>query len=421
MRGIVSLAFAGAGLRGTMYARQAVASGRARVVAVAEPRPQARSRFAAEFGIPPENTFATWEDMLGPPRLADAVVIGTQDSLHAGPAIAAAERGYQILLEKPMAVTEPDCVRIAEAAQKAGVMLAVCHVMRYTPYTQTLKKMLDAGRIGEIVSIQHLEPVGWWHQAHSFVRGNWRREDESSPMLLAKACHDVDWLIYLMGQVPSRVSSFGSLHHFRPEQRPAEAASRCLDCAVEATCPYSAKRHYLSCLGDPTSEFWPLSAITDDLTERGVLAALETGPYGRCVYDCDNDVVDHQVVNFEFPDGRTASFTMTAFTPLEHRKTRIFGTAGYLEGDGRQISVHDFVTNRTEVTQTGTDAGASAADGHGGGDEALFDAFVTAVASDDPSLILTDARTTLASHQVTWAAERSRRNGTVVSIPDHLR
>ena len=233
MRGIVSLAFAGAGLRGTMYARQAVASGRARVVAVAEPRPQVRERFAAEFGIPPENTFATWEDMLTLPRLADAVVIGTQDSLHAGPAIAAAERGYQILLEKPMAATERDCVRIADAAQRAGVMLAVCHVMRYTPYTQALKKLLDAGRIGEIVSIQHLEPVGWWHQAHSFVRGNWRREDESSPMLLAKACHDVDWLIYLMGQVPSRVSSFGGLHHFRPEQRPAGAASRCLDCAVE--------------------------------------------------------------------------------------------------------------------------------------------------------------------------------------------
>lgn len=417
MQRTVTLAVAGAGLRSLGYARRAVADGQARIVAVAEPRADARNRFAAEFAVPAEMTFVGWEELLAGPRVAEAIVIGTQDAMHAEPAIAAAALGYHILLEKPMATSENDCVRIADAVQRAGVLLAVCHVLRYTPYTQALMQVVDAGGVGDIVSVQHLEPVGWWHQAHSFVRGNWRREDESSPMLMAKACHDVDWLIYVMGQNPSRVSSFGGLHHFRPERRPVGAADNCLDCAVESTCPYSARRLYLSCLNDPQKQHWLLSAITEDHTEAGVLDALRGSPYGRCVYDCDNDVVDHQVVNFEFPGGSTASFTMTAFTPLEHRKTRIFGSAGCIEGDGEQFTIHDFVTDRINTVATSADLGVSAADGHGGGDDALVDAFVSAVATGNAALILSDARTSLASHQVVWAAERSRHDGTVVSLP----
>lgn len=416
MQTTVTLAVAGAGLRSLGYARRAVAQGRVRIVAVAEPRADARDRFAAEFAIAPDKAFLGWEELLAGPRLADAIVIGTQDAMHAAPAIAAADRGYHILLEKPMATTEIDCARIVGAVERAGVLLAVCHVLRYTPFTQALMQILDAGGIGDIVSVQHLEPVGWWHQAHSFVRGHWRREDESSPMLMTKACHDVDWLIYLLGEIPSRVSSFGSLHHFRPERRPVGAGGNCLDCSVESTCPYSARRLYLSCLNDPHAQHWPLSAITDDHTEAGVLDALRGSPYGRCVYECDNDVVDHQVVNFEFPSGSTASFTMTAFTPLEHRKTRIFGSAGCIEGDGEVITVHDFVTDRISTVQTSKEPGRSTADGHGGGDDALVDAFVSAVATGDAAQILSDARTSLASHRVVWAAERSRHAGIVVDL-----
>lgn len=412
----VTVALVGAGMRGLGYARHAVASGGARIVAIAEPRDAARTAAALEFGVPAEAVFDDWRPLADAGRLADAVVVATQDSMHADPAVAFAELGYHILLEKPMAPSEADSVRIAEAAEKAGVILAVCHVLRYTPYTRTLKALVDSGRIGRIASIEHLEPVGWWHQAHSFVRGNWRSERESSSMLLSKSCHDIDWIVHVMGAVPERVASFGSLLHFTPQDKPAGAADACVDCPVETGCPYSAKRIYLDCLGDPEREWWPLSVVTSARTEAGVVEALRTSRYGRCVYSGGNDVVDHQVVAMEFADGATASFTMTAFTKAEHRKTRVFGTRGVIEGDGVRLRVHDFVTDTEETIDTGTSESATADGGHGGGDFALIDSFVAAVAAADPSLILTNARSSLATHQVVWAAERARRSGTVVSL-----
>ncbi|GAA1980576.1 Gfo/Idh/MocA family oxidoreductase [Catenulispora subtropica] len=408
----VTLAIAGAGGRGRDYARHATASG-ARITAVAEPRAEARAAFAAEFGVPAENAFAGWEDLARAGRLADAVVIATQDAMHADPAVAFAGLGYHILLEKPMAPTEAASRRIAEAAERAGILLTVCHVLRYTAYTRALKDVLDSGRIGDIASIQHLESVGWWHQAHSYVRGNWATEAESSPMLLAKSCHDIDWLMHIMGRRPTRVSSFGSLLHFRPENKPALAAERCLDCAVESTCPYSARRIYLNFLATQPHA-WPVTVLTDDHTETGVITALRDGPYGRCVYNGDNDVVDHQVVDLEFAGGATVSFTMSAFTRLEHRKTRIFGTRGMIDGDGVRIRVTDFLTDTDEVIDTGR--GSASAGDHGGGDSALVAAFLEAVRTGDRSHVFTDAASSLASHRVVWAAEQARKSGTVVEL-----
>ncbi|WP_225849194.1 Gfo/Idh/MocA family protein [Streptomyces sp. HPF1205] len=412
----VTLALVGAGIRGRAYARLAVASGAGRLVAVAEPDPGRRAAAAREFGIPQARVYAGWAEMAADGRLADAAVVATQDRDHAAPAITLAGQGYHLLLEKPMAPTEAEAAAITEAAERAGVMLAVCHVLRYTPHTRTLKSLLDEGRIGRLVGVQHLEPVGWWHQAHSFVRGNWRRSDTSAPMLLTKCCHDVDWLMYLFGQAPVRVSSFGGLTHFRPEDAPAGAAGRCLDCPVESSCPYSAKRLYLGCLGNPRREVWPLSAVTEDRTEEGVLHALRTGPYGRCVYACDNDVVDHQVVTMEFADGATCSLTMNAFTPMDHRRTRLFGTHGYADSDGRTIRLVDFRTGTEESLDATAAGGPSAAGGHGGGDEGLTTAFLRAVAESDPSALTSDAATSLASHRVVWAAERARTSGTVVTL-----
>ncbi|WP_327584689.1 Gfo/Idh/MocA family oxidoreductase [Nonomuraea sp. NBC_00507] len=404
---MVTLAVVGAGSRGTGYARHAVGTGRARVVAVADPLDSRRERF------PKATHYADWRELAALPRQADAVIIATQDRDHVEPAVRFAELGYDILLEKPMAVSEDDCRAIVVAAERSGAVFAVCHVLRYTPYTRALKALLDAGRIGEIVSIQHLEPVGWWHQAHSYVRGSWRRTDESTFMLLAKSCHDLDWLVHLTGKQVTRVSSFGGLQHFRPENRPAGAADRCLDCVVEPSCPYSAKRIYLPLTGRAV---WPLSVLTDDVTEEGVLAALRTGPYGRCVYACDNDVVDHQVVNMEFEGGATASFTMTAFTPSLHRQTRIFGTRGWIEGDGDRLNVFDFVTGRSEIVETRPTGDATARGGHGGGDEALVEAFLTAVATRDRAPILSSPAESLHSHLIAWAAERSRLHGETVSL-----
>ncbi|MGW0807360.1 Gfo/Idh/MocA family protein [Nonomuraea sp. NPDC002799] len=417
----VTLAVVGGGLRGLTYARRAQATGAGRVVAVAEPDPERRAAFAAEFGIAAEAAYVGWKELAAAGRVTDAVVIATHDRLHADPAVTLADLGYHILLEKPMATTEREAARIAEAARRNGILLAVCHVLRYTPYTRVVKDLLGSGRIGRLVSVQHLEPVGWWHQAHSFVRGHWRRQDTSAPMLLAKACHDIDWLVHLFERPPARISSFGSLSHFRAADRPAEAAGRCLDCPLEPSCPYSAKRLYLGCLGDADSEFWPLSAVTSGRTEEDVLEALRTGPYGRCVYACDNDVVDHQEVVMEFDDGATCSFTMSAFTPMEHRRTRLFGTHGYIDGDGRTLRLVDFRTGEEQQIDTGETAGApgagaSAADGHGGGDEGLTDAFLAAVASNDPSLLRSDAAESLMTHRVVWAAERARLTGSVVTL-----
>ncbi|MFF3671835.1 Gfo/Idh/MocA family protein [Microtetraspora malaysiensis] len=404
----VSLALVGAGARGSRYTTCATEGGRARLAAVAEPDPRRRASMLAEH--PGALGFEDWRELAARPRVADAVIIATMDADHVEPAVRFAELGYHILLEKPMAVRLEDCRRIIEAAQKSGVVFAVCHVMRYTPYTRAVKAVLDSGRIGEIVSIEHLEPVGWWHHAHSYVRGNWRRTDEATFMLLAKSCHDLDWLTYMIGQRVTRVSSFGGLKHFTAANRPDAAADRCLDCTLVSSCPYAAQRIYLPYVGG--AESWPLNVLTSDPTEEGVLHALREGPYGRCVYACDNDVVDHQVVNLEFEGGATASFTMTAFSPKAPRKTRIFGTRGSIDGDGALLTVTDFVTGATEVIDAHVPK-----DGHSGGDEGLITAFLDAVGGADPAAIRSNPKESLHSHEIAWAAEEARLTGTVVTIP----
>ncbi|MGC5022023.1 Gfo/Idh/MocA family protein [Micromonospora sp. DT47] len=407
----VSLAIVGAGSRGSAYAGYAErCPDRAHVVAVAEPRSGHRDALADRHGVPADGRFPSWQALADQPRLADAVVVATPDREHTGPVARLADLGYHILLEKPMAPIEVECDEVVQVARRTGILLTVCHVLRYTPYTAAVKRLVAAGTVGRIIGVEHLEPVGWWHFAHSYVRGNWRRADESSASLLAKCCHDLDWLRYVVDDVPVRVSSVGSLHHFRPGNRPEGAADRCLDCRVEARCPYSATRFYAECLADPQRRVWPLSVVTRDLTEDGVRLALREGPYGRCVYASDNDVVDHQVVTVSFAGGANATLTMSAFTPAGHRRTRIMGTRGYLEGDGERITVTDFVTGRT-TTVDATAGGADAGSGHGGGDHGLMAAFVEAVATGDRSLVRSGPQESLDSHRMAFAAERSRLAG----------
>jgi predicted dehydrogenase len=416
----VTLVVVGAGNRGSAHGRWALAQpDRARVVAVAEPRELRRGRFAARHGIPADATLASWQELAARGRVADAVLICTQDTAHAEPAVAFAELGYHVLLEKPMATTEAGCRRIVEAVERAGVIFAVCHVLRYTPYTALVKRVVDEGRLGEVLCVQHLEPVGFSHHAHSYVRGAWRRQGAAAFMLLAKSCHDLDWLRYVVGRPIRRVASFGGLSHFRPEHRPEGAADRCLDCAVEPTCPYSAVRFYSRFLDrgvDWDGDHWPLDAVMDRYTEADLRAALRDGPYGRCVYACDNNVVDHQVVAMEFDGGPTGTFVMTAFNAGGHRRTRLFGTRGELEGDGETVRVHDFLTGGDEVLSAATPGDATAGGGHGGGDWGLMDAFVRAVATGDRSHVLTGPRESLEAHLAVFAAERARREGVVATV-----
>lgn len=411
----VTLAVIGAGERGATLSRFALAHpDRLKVVAVAEPRAEYRERLAAAHDVALRGCFDDWRALLEGPRRADAVLVATQDALHRAPAEAALARGYHLLLEKPMAPSDVDCAAIADAARRAGVVFAVCHVLRYTPYTRTIKRLIAEGAVGRVASVERLEPVGHWHQAHSYVRGNWRREDLSSSMLLAKSCHDLDWIRHVVGRPCRRLSSFGSLLHFRREDEPEGAADRCLDCSVEAGCPWSARRIYLerSLRGE---RGWPMAVLTPDPEPGQIERALREGPYGRCVYRCDNDVVDHQVVAMEFEGGATASFTMTGFTRIRRRETRIFGTRGELRGDGRRIEVFDFLTETTKSLDTEVPA-PCAMDGHGGGDYGLMEAFTTAVALADPSMVLSGPDESLETHRMVFAAEEARRRGRVVSL-----
>ncbi len=414
----VELIIAGAGDRGFVYASYAKEHPkRAQIVGVAEPRDFYREKMVKDYNIPEENVFTDWKDMAKKKKFADAVIITTQDHMHRDPAIAFAKKDYHILLEKPMAPDEKSCREIAKTVLSRNIVFAVGHVLRYTRYTQKLKAILDSGIIGDVISLQHLEPVGYWHQAHSFVRGNWRNEKESSFMLLTKSCHDLDWIRYIMGKKCTTVSSFGSLTHFRSENKPETAGSNCLECDYEPECPYSAKRFYLKLFEQGRTE-WPLSTITSEMTKGGIIHELRTGPYGRCVYECDNDVVDHQVVNMEFEGGETASFTMTGFTKARQRETRIFGSRGEIYANSEKIQIHQFLSGKTEIFDTTIDAPRipdSLAD-HGGGDYTLIDTFVSAVAHNDPSLILSGPEETLETHLMTFAAERSRKEEKVIRL-----
>jgi predicted dehydrogenase len=415
----------GAGNRGSVYSIYAGENpSLAKIVGVCEPRKYHRESLLKKYGstIPPENVWTDWTELVKREKVADAAIIATPDILHVGPAIALAQKGYHILLEKPMAISEEDCGLIAKAAQDNNVILAVGHVMRYTPYTQKIKEVVDSGKIGKVMCIQHVEPVGWFHFAHSYVRGNWRREDQATFSLMAKSCHDVDWIRYIMGVPCTRVTSFGSLSYFTKENKPKEAgdAKRCLDCPIQDTCAYSSKKIYLDAVKRGVKG-WPVHIICNSEPDiESVTDALKNGPYGRCAYECDNDVCDNQVVNMEFEGGRTASFTMIAFSEeVCVRKTRIYGTQGEINCDGREIRVVDFRDpTHPEVHVPESEFTRSKMAGHGGGDWYLMDSFVAAVANNDPSMILSGPKETLESHLLVFAAENSRRTNTVVETKD---
>ncbi|XP_066547606.1 putative oxidoreductase YteT isoform X2 [Amia ocellicauda] len=389
------------------------------VVGVADPKPFAREKLREQHQIAESNTFEDWRIVAEREKFADAVIIATPDRLHKDPAVAFARRGYHVLLEKPMAVTAADCSEIVSACAQSAVMLAVCHVLRYDPAVRKIKELIGCGAIGDVVHIQHLEPVGFYHFAHSFVRGNWRNEEESSFSLLAKSCHDLDLIHHWAGgRRCIKVSSFGSLSHFTKENKPPEATERCLDCPVEGSCPYSASKIYLDrvkqgAVGWPVSVVCP-SSIPDI---ESVTEALRTGPYGRCVYQCDNDVCSNQVVNMEFEGGVTAAFSMVAFTEeICNRKTTIHGSKGELcWNGGSQVQVFDFLSQRT--TQHNAESkvpGNFSLVGHGGADYHLIDSFISAVACGDPSLIRSGPEETLSSHRLVFEAERARRESRVV-------
>ncbi|XP_028850811.1 uncharacterized protein LOC114798891 isoform X1 [Denticeps clupeoides] len=424
MSTFVKVIVIGAGNRGKNYAEFATINPvRMQVVGVADPRTFAQKNLQKRHQIPDENTFSDWRQVADREKFADAVFICTPDRLHRDPAVALAKKGYHILLEKPMAVTEEECTEIVETCITSGVMLMVCHVLRYDPLISKIKELIDHGAVGDVMHIQHLEPVGFYHFAHSFVRGNWRNEAQSSFALLAKSCHDLDLIHHWTGgRRCIKISSFGSLNHFRKENKPVGAADRCLDCLVEKTCPYSACKIYLDRVKQGHVG-WPVSVICSSSVPdiESVTEALRNGPYGRCVYECDNNVCSNQVVNIEFEGGLTVAFSMVAFTEeICQRKTSIYGSKGELTYDGNRIRVFDFLTKKTTLHSSESSAPESfAMAGHGNADYHLVDAFISAVASADPSLIHSGPEETLASHRLVFLAERARLENRVVFCGPH--
>jgi predicted dehydrogenase len=407
----------GAGLRGAdAYGPYALAHpDELKFVAVAEPDPVRRARFAAAHDIPAERQYATWEEVMALHKFADAVFNCTMDQMHYPSGMAALQAGYDMLLEKPMANTREETEALVQAAEEGDRLLHVCHVLRYTPFFSTLHDILHAGRLGDIVTVEHRENVAYWHMAHSYVRGNWANVAASAPMILAKCSHDLDILHWNMGLPVRRLQSFGSLRHYRPENAPPGATMRCTDdCTAADTCPFDARRIYLNM----DNEGWPVTAITNDLSLEGRRKALETGPYGRCVYHCDNTAVDNQTVNMEFEDGTTVVLFMHGHSYLEGRTMRYDGTRATLLGEftmeRSKIEIFDHLTNTRERVKIPTSDGT----GHGGGDFGVVAAFVRAMRGDDGAAALTSARVSLESHLLAFAAEESRHGNTVIEMAE---
>jgi predicted dehydrogenase len=390
--------------------------------AIAEPNDERRRRFAEAHGIPPERQFRSWADLYAKGRIAGALVNCTLDRMHLASTLPALELGYDVLLEKPMSNTLAGNLQLVQAAEEQGNLLMICHVLRYTAFFSALHDIIVSGRLGRIITVEHRENVVYWHMAHSFVRGNWRNSEMESPMILAKCCHDLDILFWNLGPV-ARLNSFGSLIHYRPENAPAGATVRCTDgCPVADDCPWYAPRLYLR---EDDYTAWPISVISEDTSLAARRRALETGPYGRCVYHCDNDVVDHQTVNMEFENGTTGVLFMHGHSHEEGRTMRYDGTRATLRGKfgygvGDSIEIHDHLTGRIEHIDPL--AGAS---GHGGGDEGVMSAFVHALqnaGSAEPVLSganVTTARQSLESHLMAFAAEEARVEGSLVSMEEY--
>ena len=380
-----------------------------RFTAVVEPHDERRRRFAQDHAIPQERQFRTWEELYSRGQIAQALVNCTLDRMHLDSTLPALELGYDVLLEKPMSNTLAGNVRLVQTAERRGRLLMICHVLRYTAFFSTLHDIIASGRLGDVITVEHRENVVYWHMAHSFVRGNWRSSRTESPMILAKCCHDLDVLFWNLGPV-TRLNSFGSLLHYRQENAPPGAPERCTDgCPVAEDCPWYAPRLYLQ---EYTG--WPVSVISEDTSLEARRRALETGPYGRCVYRCDNDVVDHQTVNVEFASGATGVLFMHGHSHEESRTMRYDGTRATLRakfgyGVGDVIEIHDHLTGRME--RVDPQAGGS---GHGGGDAGLMAAFVKALR--DPRTALTTSRESLESHLMAFAAEEARVEGSIVEM-----
>lgn len=457
----IAILLFGAGNRGNSYAQYALDHpDEVRFAGVAEPVTERREQFAARHGIPAEHVFESWQDALLAGKFADAVLDCTQDGMHHESGMAALRAGYDMLLEKPIAPTLAQAAELVETAETLGRALMICHVLRYTEFFEAVAEHIQHGDLGRLITVAWRENVAAFHMAHSYVRGNWRSTRDSAPMILAKCCHDLDLLHWYLGEPVQSLGSSGSLLHYRPENAPAGAPLRCTDgCPVALDCPYYAPAIYrdmlpikysltrsdkpairavgklvlqepglVARLGKVVPAFetiskyygWPRSVITDHPEDdEAVMRALREGPYGRCVYHCDNDVVDQQVVLMTTPSGVSASLTMHGHSHEEGRTIRLDGSKATLLGKfslaQTNLELWDKRGFLLERRRFGTelDPGQS---GHGGGDAGIMAAFVGLI-NGRPGRVF-GAREALESHILAFAAEEARLEYSVVNLQD---
>lgn len=400
---VVKIAILGLGQRGLIYANYAKEHpDEFEVTAITDNSPQRLAIAKENFACP---VFSDYKDFLAAGIEADIVSVSTQDADHPEHAIACMEKGYDLLLEKPIATTFEGCVQIGDVAKKLHRKVIVCHVLRYTPFYRKLKELITSGKVGDVITVHASENVGYYHQAHSFVRGPWRNSKESSPMILAKCCHDMDILRWLIDKKCTSVSSFGSLSVFKPDHAPAGHAAYCSDCSLK-DCIYKAQTLY-------PEYHWQASYFTNSDDDKEILKSLTHTRYDRCVYASDNDVVDHQVGIFAFEGGVTATLTMTAFSKEVYRDIKIHGTraelVGNMEDNFIELRTFGGSTERYELDEK------LLCGNHGGGDSGLMHE-VWRNFNGMQTVGVTYLDVSLDSHKMAFAAEESRVSGKTVAL-----
>jgi len=426
----VTAVIVGAGHRSLTYASYARYRPDAlKIVGVADPLEYRRRQVAELYGLGPDQLFETAEELAARPQMADAAINGTMDQDHVRTSLPLLNAGYDLLLEKPFAVNETEMWQLLQAARGNASKVMICHVMRYTPFATAMRQRVAAGEIGEVISVQTVEHVSYHHMVVGYVRGKWNRKDVcGSPMLMAKCCHDLDFITWMKsGVAPVRVSSFGSNMQFRPEKAPEGAGTRCLvDCPIEGDCLYSARKHYIDHPERWSFYVWAgLEQIENPTIEDKIHSLKTDNPFGRCVWKCDNNVVDHQAVMIEFEDGCTATHNMIGGASKPQRSMHLVGTTGELQGvlhDSRFVIRHidprlghEYSEEVVDVDVKGDMDGAFG--GHGGGDVRLAADFVNFVRGDECSIACTNLEDSIRGHLIGFRADVAMEEGKVVDIP----
>ncbi len=407
----------GAGNRGNVYGSYAINNPTdLNIIGVAEPIVERNNDYATKHKIRDENRFVTWEHVLNKPKFADMVIISMPDHLHHEPCIQAMRLGYDVLLEKPMAQTEAECREILEVQQETGRMVGIAHVLRYAPYFIDMRDVVLSGKLGKITNMQHMEPIEYRHMLHSYVRGNWHNSEATTPIILAKSCHDLDIMRWILDEPCVELAAFGELSFYNKENAPEGSGDRCLTCAVEEGCAYSAKKTYLDD-EERLSAIMPIVPQNAADRRAAIIHSLETTNYGRCAFKMENDQPEHIAAAFKYESGATATFSMDGFTSYHSRRTRLMGTKGSLVGDMETFTYTDYLTKKSFTWDVSvTDVAGYKNSGHGGGDHRFVSDLLNAIYHRDEDLLTSNVAASVESHVQGFRIEISRKGGGVQKI-----